>query len=57
MIGIVELAVILGTTFVILVLLIVVLVLWVRSRRAEREQRWRQLGSVYDHQERRIRGD
>ena len=48
-----ELAVILGATAVILV----VLVLWFWSRRRERERQWQQLGSVYDHQERRIRGD
>jgi hypothetical protein len=55
MIGIVEIVVMLGATASLLVMLVVIL--RIRSRRAERLRRWQQLGSVYDHQERRSRGD
>ncbi len=58
MIGIVGLAVIFGGAVVILGLLVVVVaLLWTRSRRRERERRWRQLDSVYNNRDRRERGN
>ena len=46
-----------GVAFVLLVLIALVVLLWTRSQRREREQKWRQLDSVYNNRDRRERGN
>jgi len=46
-----------GIVFVLVALLALVLMLWQRSRRTERERKWRQLDSVYNNRDRRERGN
>jgi preprotein translocase subunit YajC len=48
---------ILAVVVVLLLALLLSILLWVRRQRAERERRWRQLNSVYNHRDRRQRGN
>ncbi len=55
MIGLAELIIIAGVVFVLLGLVVLILLISIRGRRRERERQERQIDSVYNHQERRIR--
>ncbi len=57
MISTLALGVIAGVLFVLVALIALVLFLWTRSRRRERERKWRQLDSVYNNRDRRERGN
>ena len=55
--GLAELIIIAGVVFVLLGLVVLILLISIRGRRRERERQEQQIDNVYNHQERRTKGD